>query len=112
MLASYSRDLSDASALERPGTQSFMGEICLLGTISQKYPRLCAGGRPVDAQQDSPSQTSFETYLTGELMTYSKQTLRLYLKHVHQLLRHQKNMNLISLEAIAKEYGYTMPKPG
>lgn len=81
-------------------------QVAWIADINQEYPVLCAGGRPIYTQQDSLYQTSFETYLTGELMTYSKQTIRLYLDHVHKLLEAQENMGLICLKSIAKEYGY------
>jgi len=81
-------------------------QVTWINNINRKYPCLSASGRPVYAHQDSLYQTSFETYLTGELMTYSRQTLRLYLDHVHKLLDLQENMYLINLESIAKAYGY------
>lgn len=46
--------------------------------FSQAYPNLGAGMRVLRTEQDSPEATSFETYLRGELSTYSARTLELY----------------------------------
>ena len=43
-----------------------------------RYPRLGAGMRTLRTSQDTLTDTSFETYLRGELGTYSSHTLELY----------------------------------
>lgn len=43
-----------------------------------RYPRLGAGMRTLHTAQDTATETSFETYLRGELGTYSERTLALY----------------------------------
>ena len=40
-------------------------------TLAEAYPKLTGQGRPVHGASDSPEETSFETYLRGELATYS-----------------------------------------
>ena len=42
----------------------------------EKYPNLRAKGRPLTSKEDTPYQTSFETYLRGELKTYSPETIQ------------------------------------
>lgn len=43
------------------------------------YPALMRGGRPLREAENAPGLTSFETYLRGELESYSERTLeRLY----------------------------------
>lgn len=44
----------------------------------RRYPRLGEGMRVLRTSQDTVAATSFETYLRGELSTYSTRTLRLY----------------------------------
>lgn len=43
--------------------------------VCEKYPKLGQRGRPVYTFEDSESETSFETYLRGELKTYSPATI-------------------------------------
>ena len=46
-------------------------------SIMKKYPGIMSGGRPLSSADDSAFLTSFETYLRGELETYSDTTLEL-----------------------------------
>ena len=45
---------------------------------ARRYPALARHGRPLRTVQDTPEQTSMETYNRGELRTYSRRTLTLY----------------------------------
>ncbi|NLK72367.1 MAG: DUF4125 family protein [Clostridiales bacterium] len=75
-------------------------------TIAIKYPYVSDRGRPLYAAEDTPYITSFETYLKGELSTYSIRTLELYYDHL--LNQKSKNINAseIILENMVKQYGY------
>jgi len=55
---------------------------------------------------DTPYETSFETYLRGELHTYSEHTLKLYLDMVRNLKREGISLSLIVMDAMVKAYGY------
>ena len=57
----------------------------------KKYPNLMGGARPLSSEADSDFRTSFETYLKGELETYSEKTLRLL--YDDMLLREKENRN-------------------
>ena len=46
-------------------------------SMMKKYPGIMSGGRPLSSVEDSAFMTSFETYLRGELETYSDATLQL-----------------------------------
>lgn len=46
-------------------------------SMMKKYPGIMSGGRPLSSVEDSAFMTSFETYLRGELETYSDATLEL-----------------------------------
>ena len=46
--------------------------------FKDRYPRLGQKMRTLTTDGDSPENTSFETYLRGELGTYSERTLDLY----------------------------------
>lgn len=71
----------------------------------QCYPRLAARARPVD-QTGNTLETSFETYLRGELLTYSPETLQTYAAHIRHQNELGKNMSIETMENTAKMYGY------
>ena len=81
-------------------------EVLWMEEYSRKYPFLAGGNRPVHASEDSVFVTSFETYLWGELHTYSPKTLRLYHSMINNLLKENKNMAVIIMEEMVKQYGY------
>ncbi|OTA26274.1 hypothetical protein B9G54_05570 [Alloscardovia macacae] len=57
-----------------------------------RYPHLGANMRVLTTQQDTRESTSFETYLRGELCTYSDETVQLYAAFVRSLA--DSGMNL------------------
>ena len=42
------------------------------------FPRMAEGGRPLLSEDDKPDSTSFESYLRGELKSYSASTIAIY----------------------------------
>ncbi len=74
--------------------------------VDSIYPHMRAGGRPLTRDRDTPFITSFETYLEGELKTYSLATLRSYAEHVRKLKAEGRNLALIVAEHTARAYGY------
>ena len=74
--------------------------------LAEKYPYVVQQGRPVHTTEDSPYVTSFETYLRGELLTYSRQTLERYHETVLKQLSEGINGSQITLESVVKQYGY------
>ena len=93
----------------------FIHEICLahvawLEALQARYPRLTGRGRPLRKEEDRPGTTSFETYLWGELATYSAKTLALYLAYVAQLHKEGQNLNEMILQNTARAYGYASLK--
>ena len=81
-------------------------EVRWMEEYSQQYPFMAMGNRPVHSYEDSAYDTSFETYLRGELHTYSINTLRLYRKMIKNLCDENKSMAVIIMEAMVKQYGY------
>lgn len=77
-----------------------------LEQLAPEYPMLVGGGRPIHSSEDEKYDTSFETYLRGELCTYSIETLKKYRRFQEHLLEQGKNMNLDILKNMAREYGY------
>jgi hypothetical protein len=72
----------------------------------QKYPHLMAGARPLSQSDDSLFITSFETYLKGELETYSEKTLTLLYRDMTSKKEAGINMSAEVYDALAKELGY------
>lgn len=77
-----------------------------LEQLAERYPGLTGQGRAIRKEEDSPVSTSFETYLWGELATYSLRTLRLYADHVGRLLAEGRSMNEEILRNTVRQYGY------
>ena len=72
----------------------------------KKYPHLMAGARPLSQSDDSLFKTSFETYLKGELETYSDKTLTLLYRDMTSKNEAGINMSAEVYDALAKELGY------
>ena len=71
-----------------------------------KYPKLSRKGRPIDAAEDSGDDTSAETYIKGELRTYSKYTLNYFAEYIRDCRREDVNFSLLVKDKMVKMYGY------
>ena len=76
----------------------------------QKYPLLMTGARPLSSVEDGTYQTSFETYLRGELETYSEKTLSLLYDDMIQKQENGINMSEEVYNNLVKELGYSSLK--
>lgn len=74
--------------------------------FARNWPQLSDQARTIRTHEDTPQSTSFETYLRGELGTYSTDTLRAYLKMLEDCLDEDRNLTTVSMEHTAKLYGY------
>lgn len=72
----------------------------------EKYPIFSSMGRPLYSSEDDNIETSIETYLRGELLSYSEKTLELYLNYV--IDNKEKNINLAikNMDNLAKMQGF------
>lgn len=75
--------------------------------FSKKYPLMAENARKIHTIEDMPWETSYETYLRGELGTYSDQTLELYGRFVVELARKEKNLAYMIMENTVEFYGYS-----
>lgn len=82
-------------------------ELTMREEMNTKYPKISSIARKTYTYEDSVEDTSFETYLRGELSTYSPQTLFLYGQMILDMIRNNKNMIILVLEETAKMYGYS-----
>ncbi len=90
--------------------EKLIEDICQISVMwteefAQEYPSLSGKGRPIHTFEDGPYDTSFETYLRGELGTYSAYTLELYLMYIRLLLKENKSFTKIIMENTVKEFG-------
>ena len=74
--------------------------------LAAQYPHIISQGRPLYTRQDTATSTSVETYLRGELLTYSLETLKHYLAHVQHQKAENINGSACILEAMMRQYGY------
>ena len=74
--------------------------------LAEQYPRLTGHGRPIRKENDGPGITSFETYLRGELLTYSVESLRLYAAFVDKSKKERVNLCEQVLRNTVQRYGY------
>lgn len=74
--------------------------------FAAEYPHMAANARSIHSTEDSPYSTSYETYLKGELLTYSDRTLAMYGNWIVELNRSNGNLARIIMENTAKLYGY------
>ena len=74
--------------------------------FAAKYPNMAGNARIIHTSEDGPYNTSYETYLRGELGTYSDDTLYLYGRFVVGLKRQGLNLAYMTMNNTAKLYGY------
>lgn len=81
-------------------------EVAMREVFDQQYPRLSSLARNTHTGDDQQENTSFETYLRGELSTYSPETLYLYGRMIANMYQNGQNMILMIQEKTVQAYGY------
>lgn len=74
--------------------------------LARTFPNLSRAGRAIASKDDSFDATSVETYAIGELKTYSRATLDLYLGHVRKCNATDINLALTVKDMMVSLYGY------
>lgn len=74
--------------------------------FAEKYPKLASNARDITSDADEIYNTSYETYLKGELLTYSEELLKLYAQFIVDLSREGKNLAYMTIENTAHLQGY------
>lgn len=74
--------------------------------FAANYPKMAANSRSIHSSEDNPHNTSFETYLRGEISTYSDSTLDLYGRFIVAHLQAGKNLTEEIMTNTALAYGY------
>ncbi len=73
---------------------------------AEKYPKATNLARSIHTSEDSLYNTSYETYLRGEISTYSDRTLDLYGRFIAALCMEEKNLAEATIGNSAMLYGY------
>ena len=74
--------------------------------VIKKYPKLTSNARPLYSKDDTPDSASIETYLRGELYSYSEKTLNLYYEYINECIRKNKNLALENIKNIVLKKGF------
>lgn len=70
------------------------------------YPALADNARSIHSYEDNPFDTSYETYLRGELGTYSDKMLELYGRYIVEYARAERNLAGDIMSNSTRMYGY------
>ena len=103
ILRSYLDDLKQAVAVgrklvvekyawRRMDACPVAGQVAWAEEFAARYPTIGARGRPLHTEEDTPESTSVETYMRGELATYSERTEKRY--HTFVLSCREQGRNL------------------
>ena len=74
--------------------------------FAQRYPKAAGNARSIHTYEDNLYNTSYETYLRGEISTYSDETLDLYGRFIAGLFKDEKNLAEMTMRNTALLYGY------
>ena len=81
-------------------------QVAWMEEFAEKYPMMAGNARSIHTYEDNAFNTSYETYLRGELGTYGEETFVLYGRFVAGLLQEGKNLAYETMSNTAKLYGY------
>lgn len=81
-------------------------QVAWMEEFAKTFPKMAGNARIIHTYEDTPYNTSYETYLRGELGTYSETTFVLYGRFITGLLQEQKNLAFETMNNTAGLYGY------
>lgn len=81
-------------------------QVAWMEEFAAEYPMMAGNARSIHTSEDSAFNTSYETYLRGELGTYGEETFVLYGRFVAGLLQEGKNLAYQTMNNTAQLYGY------
>lgn len=82
-------------------------QVGMMEEFAQEYPKLASRARAIRTSEDTLYITSYETYLRGELMTYSDELLYMYGRFVASLAGEGRNLARLIMLNTVYFYGYT-----
>ena len=81
-------------------------QVSWMEDFARLYPKLSGNMRTIRTSSDTSFNTSYETYLRGELCTYSEKTMLLYASFIIGLLKGGRNLAIETMGNTAKMYGF------
>lgn len=81
-------------------------QVAWMEEFAEKYPKMAGNARHIRTSEDTAFSTSYETYLRGEMSTYSEETFILYSGFIVSILRENRNLAMEIMSNTAKLYGY------
>lgn len=81
-------------------------QVAWMEEFALEYPYMAGNSRVIHTSEDTWYSTSFETYLRGEMRTYSDRTLDLYGRFIVSYLQSGKNLTKDIMTNTALLYGY------
>lgn len=81
-------------------------QVTWMEEFAKQYPKMAGNSRSIHTYEDNAYNTSYETYLRGELGTYSENTFVLYGRFVAALTMEQRNLACEIMGNTVKLYGY------
>lgn len=78
----------------------------MMEEFAGQYPKAAGEARSIHTSEDGPYNTSYETYLRGEISTYSDMTLSLYGRFVAKMAQEMRNIAKETIANSAMMYGY------
>ncbi len=74
--------------------------------FANEFPAIAGGSRKIHSYEDSLYETSYETYLRGEISTYSEETFVQYASFIMEALKNGRNIAREIMQNTAVLYGY------
>ncbi len=81
-------------------------QVGFMEEVAKEFPKVSGNARVIHTTEDTFFRTSYETYLRGELLTYSDETLKLYGQFIVVLAKNGENLARMIIENTAKLYGF------
>lgn len=81
-------------------------QVSWMEEFAKEYPKLANNARSIHTKEDHLYNTSYETYLRGEISTYSDKMLQLYAGYIVEYARSGKNPARDIMEQSILLYGY------
>lgn len=81
-------------------------QVGMMEEFAALYPKAAGEARSIRTSEDTPVNTSYETYLRGEISTYSDETLALYGRFVADCAKSGINIAKETITNSALMYGY------
>lgn len=81
-------------------------QVAWMEEFQQSYPKLASNARSIHTTEDRLWNTSYETYLRGELLTYSDEMLVMYGRYIVTINQEGKNLAEWIMRNTVELYGY------